>query len=115
MVEFVEESIGVPAVLQEKKLQTSVLAAFAQRRRIAEDLGNGANHGQHLVPVDESVETDREVRIGGEAAADAQRKTGFIAPRRLRMTPVRPTSLISGYEHQARHPVSEILNLRGRL
>ncbi len=40
---------------------------------------------------------------------------GFLRASQLRVIAVRPTSLISGYEHHARQPVSETLNLRGRL
>ena len=47
--------------------------------------------------------------------ATRNEKPVSVCPRNCRVTAVSPTSLISGYEHQSRHPVSETLNLRGRL
>ena len=74
-----EEAFGRPAVLEEEKFQTGALAIFAEDVLGAEEVGDAAGDRDDLIPCDESVEANGEMRIGGEAAADANREAGFEA------------------------------------
>ena len=74
-VEFAEETVGRPAVLGEEMFQARAVAIFAQAILIAENFGDGSNDGDDLIVMDESIETDGEMRIGGESAADANARS----------------------------------------
>jgi hypothetical protein len=70
-VEFAEETLGCPAVLREEMFQTRAIAIFAQAILVAENFCDGSDDGDHLIVMDESIETDGEMRVGGESATDA--------------------------------------------
>jgi hypothetical protein len=63
-VEFAEEAVGGPAVLREKMFQASAVAIFAEAILVAENFCDGSNDWQDLLAVDESIESNGEVRVG---------------------------------------------------
>src|SRR5271170_5319078 len=75
--EFFEKALGGPAVTQEEKLHTRALAVFTENFGVTEDLGDALDHRQNLIPLNESIETRAEIRIGRKPAAHAQRKADF--------------------------------------
>src|SRR6202453_3280088 len=75
--QFFEECFRGPSVAQEQELQTRTLAMFAQHIRVAEQLGNSTDHGQHLVPTNKCVEACAQVRFRREPTGNSQRKTDF--------------------------------------
>src|SRR5437763_10404485 len=66
-----EEPCRREAVLQEQELEPRLLAVLAEGVRVAEDLGDRAQHRKRLMPGDERVEGQRQVRVGREATPDA--------------------------------------------
>ena len=50
---------------------------LAQNVGVAEQFGNAFDHGQNLVPANERVQARSEIRLGREAAGDAQRESDF--------------------------------------
>jgi len=50
-----EEGVGGPAVLEEEIFQASAFAALAENLAFAEDFGDGADNGDDLILMDESV------------------------------------------------------------
>jgi hypothetical protein len=70
-----EKSFGRPVMLEEEIFQTSAVAALAKNVAGAEDFGYGPDDGNDLVRLDEGVEANREVRLRGEAAGDADAET----------------------------------------
>ncbi len=72
-LEFGEESLGGPAFFHEEVLEAGAIAALAQALLVAEDFSDGANYGDGLMRQQEGVEAHGEMRLVGEAAADAQR------------------------------------------
>ena len=77
-VKCCEEGVGCPAVLKEKEFETGFFARLAQNVRRAEQLGDRAYHRDDLMPLDEGVEADSEVRLSREAAAYAKGETDFV-------------------------------------
>ena len=71
----VKERFGGPAFFHEEILQTGAIAAFAQHLLVAEDLCDGADNGHSLLGQHECIETNREMRLVGEPAANAQRRS----------------------------------------
>lgn len=74
-----EERFRGPGMLEKKIFHARFVAGMAENLGVFEDLSDGANNGNSLVPMDESVERHGEVRLGGEAARDAYREADFIA------------------------------------
>ena len=66
-------------MLEEEKFQTGALTIFAKDVLGAEEVGDAAGDRNDLIPCDEGVETNGEVRIGGESAANANREACFKA------------------------------------
>ena len=79
LLEIGEEALGRPAVLEEEKFQTGALTIFAEHVLGAEKVGDAAGDRDDLIPRDEGVEANGEMRIGGESAANANREAGFEA------------------------------------
>ena len=75
------EAFDRPAVAQEQELQARLLAVLAEHAAVAEDLGDPADHGQHLVPADEGVEPEGEVGVGRQSAAHADREPHLVRLR----------------------------------
>ena len=74
-----QEGVGGPAVLKEKILQSGAIARLAEAFTFLEDVGDGANDRNDLVPLDECVELNGEMRLGGKTSSDAERKADFLA------------------------------------
>src|SRR5208282_556972 len=83
LLKFPEKSFRSPSVPEEQKLEASPLTVLAQHAGLAEHLGDSPNHRHYLLPLDECVQPHAQVRVGGQAAADAKRKTnlGPAVPR----------------------------------
>src|SRR5580704_3550527 len=79
LLEFGEEAVGGPAVLQEQEFQAGAFAVFAEYVSFAEDFGDAAGDRDDLLPWHKSSEAHGQVRICGEAAAYAYRESGFEA------------------------------------
>src|SRR5271157_1429916 len=77
-MQFLEEALICPAVLQKQELKAGAFAAFAEYVAVAKDPGNSLEHGQHLVRQNERVQATGQMRIGREAAPNAQREPDFI-------------------------------------
>ena len=58
-VDGLEKCFRRPAVFEEKIFQAGAFAALAEDIAGAKDFGDGANHGNYLVWLDEGVEADR--------------------------------------------------------
>src|ERR1700688_2424027 len=86
LLQFGQKSVGGPAMFQEEKFEAGLFPALPQDFAGAKYFGDTTNYLNNLFRLDESVECDREVRIGGKTASNAQR--GVVA--------VRPMSFISG-------------------
>ena len=76
-VEFAEETLGCPAVLGEEMFQARAVAIFAQAILVAENFCDGSDDGDDLIVMNESIETNGEMRIGGESAANANGEAYF--------------------------------------
>ena len=76
-LELVLEILGSPALLEEEKFQACALAILTKLFAVAEKFGDAFNNRDYLVPADESIEAQREVRVCGEASADTQREAKF--------------------------------------
>src|ERR1700693_2760969 len=77
LLQFREESVGGPAMFEEEKFEAGFFPALPQNFAGAEYFGDAANDWDNLVGLDESIERDGQVRIGGKTAADAQREAYF--------------------------------------
>src|SRR5216684_7007130 len=73
-----QERFRRPAMLQEQKFEASALAVLAEHFRFPKELRHTAYHGDNLLPLHESIETNAEVRIRGKATSHAQRKANFL-------------------------------------
>ena len=69
-LELVLEILGSPALLEEEKFQACALAILTKLFAVAEKFGDAFNNRDYLVPADESIEAQSQVRICGEASAD---------------------------------------------
>ena len=72
-----EKSVGGPTVLEEEILHARFVAGDAKHLRFAEDFGDGANHGNGLVPRNEGVQGDGEMGLGGESTGNANGEADF--------------------------------------
>ena len=79
-----EKTIGGPAFFQEEVLHAGLVAVFAQALLLAEDFGDGARHADRLIGKNEGIEANGEMRLLGEAAADAQRVADLAVVLRSR-------------------------------
>ena len=79
--QFFLKALGGPAMFEEQKLEPCAFPVLAQLFAFAENLGDALENRDHLVPLHESIEPNREMRISREAAADAQGETDFGVPR----------------------------------
>ena len=70
-------------MLEEEKFEAGAFAALAQNFAGAENFGDAADHRDDLFGLDESSSAHGEMRIGGEAAADAQRRSRLRAGRAM--------------------------------
>src|ERR1700681_4308582 len=77
LLQFREESVGGPAVFQEEKFEPGLFPALPQNFAGAKYFGYTTNYLDDLFWFDKSIECDRQVRIGGKTAANAQRKAYF--------------------------------------
>src|ERR1700675_727621 len=77
LLQFRQESVGGPSVFEEEKFEAGLFPALTQNFAGAEDFGHTANDRDDLFGLNESVEGDGQVRIGGQTAADAQREACF--------------------------------------
>jgi hypothetical protein len=67
-----EHGLSGPAVAHEEVLDAGAGAVFAELGLLAEDADDGFDDGVGLGLLDEGGDADGEVRLGGEAAADAE-------------------------------------------
>jgi hypothetical protein len=74
-----EEALRRPALAQEEVLHAGAVAALAQPLLLAEDLDNAAHHGTAWSSLNKCVEFDRQMRVGGKAAAHAHGIADFFA------------------------------------
>src|SRR5260370_7170663 len=65
-------------MMQKQKFKSRTLAVLAEQFRFTKKLRHTAYHGDNLLPLHESVETNAKARIGGKAASHAQRKANFL-------------------------------------
>src|SRR6185437_13716936 len=72
-----EEPFRVPALAQKKVFEAGAVTASPQHHLIAEDFGDSLSRGRHLLGRKESVKTNSEVRLIGEADAHAEREANF--------------------------------------
>ena len=72
-----EEGVGGPAVFEEKEFEAGLFTGLAEGFTFAEEFGDGADDGDDLIPRNESVDGDGEVRMRREAAADAEGEAEF--------------------------------------
>ncbi len=61
-----------PSVGEEEIFEASLLAALTQNIAGAEYFGDGTNHGNDLVVLNEGVQANGEMRFGGKSAGDAK-------------------------------------------
>ena len=71
LLQFAQETIRSPPMLQKQELQACALSVLAQHIGVAEEFGDGAHDGQHLVGADKRVEAEGEVRVGTAVGKDA--------------------------------------------
>ena len=71
-LQFLLKALGGPAVFQEQELEAGAFPVLAQLFALAENLCHSLQNRDHLMPVNESVQTNREMRIGGKTATHAQ-------------------------------------------
>lgn len=72
-----EERVSCPVVFEEQIFHACFFTGVAKHVGIPEKGSDGTDDGNDLVPVNEGVERDGEMRLRGEAAGDADRKTDF--------------------------------------
>ena len=92
-------------------LQPRSVAALTQPLLLAENRRDRFHDLDSLLATHKGIQPHGQVRFLRKSAAHPNEKPSS-APRRAGDS---PTSLISGYEHHEPQPVTEILNLRGRL
>ena len=81
LLEFGEEAVRGPAMLQEQEFQAGAFAIFTEYVRFAEDFGDAAGEG---LPDRGGAAFWRAGAVGGETAANA-RDPVSIPPTRLRV------------------------------
>src|ERR1700758_4392237 len=57
--------------------QACAVAIFSEAILVAENFCDGSDDRDDLIVMNKSIETDRQMRIGGESAADANREAYF--------------------------------------
>src|SRR5712675_646359 len=83
VLQFRQERISGPAMLQEKKFQPGALAVLAQHFGLAEQFRHAAYNRDRLLPSDESVQANAKMRIRRETASHTQRETDLVTMRTL--------------------------------
>src|SRR5882757_9870298 len=83
VLQFRQERISDPAMLQEKKFQPGALAVLAQHFGLAEQFRHAAYNRDRLLPSDESVQANAKMRIGGETPSHTQRETDLVTMQTL--------------------------------
>ncbi len=73
-----EEGVGRPVMFEEKIFHAGAVAALAKNVAGAEDFSDGADDGNNLVRLDESIEADGEMRLRGEAAGYPDTEAKFV-------------------------------------
>ena len=68
-----QKALGGPAFLEEEVLHAGLGAVFAQFLLAAEDLRHGARDADDLIGQNKGIQAHGQVRLFGEAAADAHR------------------------------------------
>src|SRR6202140_5349748 len=79
-LQFVQKTLGRPAMPQEEKLQSRPLAMFAQHIRVAKQFRDPLYGGQHLMPTNKRVQPLSQVGFGGEPSRNSQRETDLGYP-----------------------------------
>ena len=77
LLQFGQECVGGPAMFKEQKFEAGLFPALPQNFIGAKNFRHAANYLDDLFGLNESVQSHRQVRIGGKTASDAQRKTYF--------------------------------------
>jgi hypothetical protein len=72
-----EEGVSGPVVFEEEELEAGFVAGLAEDFGFTEDFSDSPDDGDDLVRKDEGVEAESEVRLRGEAAADAEGEAEF--------------------------------------
>jgi hypothetical protein len=67
-----EERLRRPPVPHEEVFEPRLVAMLAKDVRLAEDLRDRANRGNHVVPAQHHRQSHREMRLIRQPAADAQ-------------------------------------------
>src|ERR1051326_8325982 len=83
-LDFPQERFGGPAVLEKQILQPGALAIFPQQVGIAEEFAHGLGNRNDLLPSHKRIKPHRQMRLGGEPTANADRKTNLPLPRNFR-------------------------------
>ena len=71
-LQFFLKALGCPTMFEKQKFEPRPLTVLAQLFAFAENFGDALENRDHLVPLHKSIEANREMRIGREAAADPQ-------------------------------------------
>src|ERR1700731_463294 len=77
LLQFGQECVDGPAMFEEQKFEAGLFPALPQNFIGAKNFRHAANYLDNLFGLNESVQSHRQVRIGGKTASDAQRKTYF--------------------------------------
>src|SRR5712692_10009741 len=76
-LEFGKKRAGGPAMLEEQEFQASFFAAVAKNFTVAEDFRDTADDRNDLIPLNEGIKRDAEMRVRREPPADAKCETCF--------------------------------------
>src|SRR5580704_612365 len=71
-LQFIQKTIRRPTLLKKQKLQPSLFPALPKRFTGAEYFRHAASYGHDLVPPNEGVQPQGDVRIGGESPTNPQ-------------------------------------------
>src|ERR1700722_8286000 len=72
LLQFRKKRVGGATMFEEEEFEASLFPALPQNFAGAKYFGDAANDWDDLFWFDKSIECDRQVRIGGKAATDAQ-------------------------------------------
>src|SRR5260370_37698912 len=70
-------------MMQKQKFKSRTLAVLAEQFRFTKKLRHTAYHGDNLLPLHESVETNAKMRSGGRCASPAKKKANFLTGEAL--------------------------------
>ena len=73
-----KKGFSSPVVFEKQEFEASFFSGLAKDFGFAENFGDGADDADHLVRTDEYVEAEGEMRLRGEAAADAEGEAHFL-------------------------------------